>query len=207
MQRLGLNSNINSFKTWALDIIKLSLIWLFFSLPLVTIGASTVAAYAVTFKLIEKREVFIFKEFKKNFLENLKQGIPLGLIHLVVMYSFYLNLEFLTKFDVAPIVFFIAVIGIGFLSLLCLTFAFPLCARYHNTLLGILINSVTIAIKFFMKTFMLWLLLGMIILLFTSNILFMFLGILVVPGCVFLIVSKFSLKIFNLIEKETMKTL
>ena len=183
------------------DVLKLNFIWLVFSLPIVTIGASTVAAYTVTHKMVEDKEAKVIEAFVKSFRENWKQGIPLGLIHLIVFYSFYLNIEFLSQFDEVPVVFFIAVIVIEFLGMLFLTYSLPLCARYHNSILGTLKNSVTIAMKYFGTTFLLWIALGFLAFFFTYNSVLMFFGILVGPACMFLVVSGFSMKVFKAIEK------
>lgn len=183
------------------DLVKLNFIWLVFSLPIVTIGASTVAAYTVTLKMVSDEESHIFSTFWKGFKENWKQGVPLGLIHLVVLYSFYLNLEFFTKLEDASVVFLIAAIIIGFIGLLYLTYMFPLCARYHNSFWGILLNSANIAMKYFVTTLMLWVLLGLLIFLFLYNSTLLFIGFLIGPACLFLTVSGFAMKLFAEIEK------
>jgi uncharacterized membrane protein YesL len=39
--------------------IKLNFLWLLFSLPVVTIGASTAAAFTITLKMVDEREGYI----------------------------------------------------------------------------------------------------------------------------------------------------
>jgi len=184
------------------DLVKLNFIWLLFSIPVVTIGASTVAAYTVTLKMVSDEESpHIFGEFFKGFKENWKQGLPLGLIHLLVLYSFYLNLEFFTKLEDASVMFLIAAMVIGFIGLLYLTYTFPLCARYHNSFFGILKNSANIAMKYFFTTLILWLLLGLLMFLFLYNSTLLLIGLLIGPACMFLTVSGFAMKLFKEIEK------
>ena len=63
-------------------LLKLNFLWLLFSLPIVTIGASTAAAFSVTLKMVDEREGYIAKQFWTAFQGNLKQGIPTGLLNL-----------------------------------------------------------------------------------------------------------------------------
>lgn len=202
MRFFNIEGPVYQFMARLWDMVKLNFIWLVFSLPIVTIGASTVAAYTVTLKMVEEREGYIFKQFWEGFKANWKQGIPLGLIHLFILYSFYLNLEFFVKLENASTLFLIAAIVVAFLGLLYLTYSMPLCARYHNSLLGIIKNSATIAMRYFVTTLLLWTVLGILIFLLNYNYTLMFIGLLIGPACVFLTISGFSLHIFRKIEKE-----
>lgn len=205
MQLFSMEGKLYHYMERFWDLVKLNFIWIIFSLPIVTIGASTVAAYTVTLKMVENKEESVIRDFIKSFRENWKQGIPLGLIHLIVIYSFSLNLELLAKYEETPVLFFIVALSIGFLGLLCLTYSLPLSARYQNSFLGTLVNSVTIAMKFFMTTLLLWIVVGVIIYMFMTKVFLMILGIIVGPGLIFFIVSKFSMRIFKSIEKENIK--
>ena len=63
----------------------------FVCLPIVTIGASTVAAYSVALKMVDDQEGYIGKSFLKAFKENWKQGIILGFITMASIYLVYIN--------------------------------------------------------------------------------------------------------------------
>ena len=52
------------------NVLKLNFLWLIFSLPVVTIGCSTVAAYSVTLKMVEKRDAKVGQQFLQAFREN-----------------------------------------------------------------------------------------------------------------------------------------
>lgn len=45
------------------DFFLLNILWIIFSIPLFTMGASTAALYSVMFKLIQKNESYIAREF------------------------------------------------------------------------------------------------------------------------------------------------
>ena len=80
MKFFSTDSPLYRFLTRLWDMIKLNFLWLVFSLPVVTMGAATVAAYSVTLKMVDEREGYVGRQFIKAFKENWKQGIPLGLI-------------------------------------------------------------------------------------------------------------------------------
>ena len=46
--------------------IKLNFLWLICSLPIVTIGVSTIAAFTITLKMVEEKEGYIARAFLKR---------------------------------------------------------------------------------------------------------------------------------------------
>ena len=56
MKFFSTDSPLYRFLTRLWDMIKLNFLWLIFSLPVVTFGAATVAAYSVTLKMVDERE-------------------------------------------------------------------------------------------------------------------------------------------------------
>ncbi|UKI17362.1 MAG: YesL family protein [Ruminococcus sp.] len=67
--------------------------WLVFSLPIVTIGASTIAACSVTLHMAEDTEGHAAKDFLKAFKANIKQGIPMTFITLICVWAVYLDFQ------------------------------------------------------------------------------------------------------------------
>lgn len=198
----SLNSPLYRFAVRLWDIVKLNILWLVFSLPIVTIGASTVAAYSVTLKMVEDQEGDIGKQFIKGFKENIKQGMILGIITLVLAYLVYLNFEIFNKIEGSPMIALVAAIIIAFFGLAYMTYAYALCARYENTLIGTLQNASAISMRYFLRTFFLWVIIAVLIVLFMFNTTLMFIGFLIGPSSVFLTVSSFAMKAFKQIDKE-----
>ena len=69
----GLFNPENRFWVFMEKIMNLCVIgflWLLFSLPVITIGASTTALFSYTLKLTRNEEGYIFKSFWKSFREN-----------------------------------------------------------------------------------------------------------------------------------------
>ena len=67
------------------DCICLSAMWLLFSLPLITIGASTTAMYAAAYHVIRKKEGGLWRSFWEAFKDNFKRSTLIWLVVLVVM--------------------------------------------------------------------------------------------------------------------------
>lgn len=200
MKGFSVNSKLYRFIQRFYDILKLNLLWLLFSLPIITIGASTVAAYTVTLKMIEEEEGYIFTQFIKGFKENFKQGIPLGLLALAVPYFVYLNLEFFEKTPGNPIAFLFAAFFVGGFGLFYLTYAFPVCARYQNSFIKLLQNSAAIATQYMFRTLFLWVVIGLLTVLFLFNSTLLLFGLLIGPVSVMFTISGFALLCFKEIE-------
>lgn len=184
------------------DMVKLNFLWLLFSLPIVTFGAATVAAYSVTLKMVDEQEGYVGRQFIKAFKANLKQGIPLGLLALLCTYAVYLDFEMFEKLENNPMVFLIVGIVAIFIFGMAFIYAFPLSARYENTLIGTLKNSVKIATRYFVRTLFLVVILVVEVLLFVFNTTTLFFGILIGPACIMLTISGCVLRFFKEIEKE-----
>lgn len=202
MKLLSIEGKFYAFLDTFWNMIKLNLMWWLFSLPIITVGCSTVAAYSVTLKMVENREGSVTKQFVQAFKANWQQGIPMGLITLFVSYAVYLNLQLFNHAEDHPLIFLFGAIFLGAVGLTHFTYAFPLSARYHNALLRTFRNSAAIAVRYFGHTLLLWLLLLVLIALFLFNSTLLFFGFLIGPACLFLTVSGFAVKLFRSIEKE-----
>ena len=106
MKFFSVDGGLYKFMSRLWDMIKLNFLWMLFSLPIVTIGAATVAAYSVTLKMVDEAEGYVGRQFIKGFKENWKQGIPLGLLGLLALYVVYLDFELFNKVENNPIIFF-----------------------------------------------------------------------------------------------------
>ncbi|MBQ7954952.1 MAG: DUF624 domain-containing protein [Lachnospiraceae bacterium] len=184
------------------DMIKLNFLWMLFSLPIVTIGAATVAAYSVTLKMVDDTEGYVGRQFIKAFKENWKQGIPLGLLALVATYAVYLDFQLFNAVEGNPILFLIMGMIAVFVFTMAFIYAFPLSARYENTLIGTIKNSVNIATRYFMRTIALVIVLAVEIVIFWFNSTTLLFWLLIGPACLMLTVSGFAMYFFRQIEKE-----
>lgn len=130
------------------ELFVLNLVYLLFSLPLVTIGASTTALYAVSMKLVKNEEGPIFQSFLNEFKNNWKKSSQLWgliLVYLIILFSQYI---IVINYAAAISNFYMIVLFIEiFAGLLTSAFVFPLMARYENSLKGTIKNAFLIGIS------------------------------------------------------------
>lgn len=129
------------------DMILLQLIWVVFSLPLVTIGASTTAAYYAAMKKLEYEEGHIWSNFIRRFRSNFAQSTKLWLIMVAASVVLAGDLVFSQKaggvLGSGLMVFFTP---FAVLVLFTLIYLFPIQARFENTILQTLKNAFLMSI-------------------------------------------------------------
>ncbi|MDE6128865.1 MAG: DUF624 domain-containing protein [Lachnospiraceae bacterium] len=202
MKFFSVDGALYKFLTRLWDMIKLNFMWLLFSLPIVTVGAATVAAYTVTLKMVDEQEGYVARQFVRAFKENWRQGIPMGLLALFCSYAVYLDFELQRVTEGNSTMFLIFGIIAAFVFGMSFIYAFPLSARYENTLIGTLKNSVNIATRYFLRTLLLVAVLAVEVIIFIFNYTTLLIGALIGPACIMLTISGFALHFFKEIEKE-----
>ena len=184
------------------DLLKINLLWLICSLPIVTFGAATIAAYSVTLKMADETEGYVARQFLKAFRANIKNGVLLGILFLFCGYVVWLDFSLFNQFPDNPMILLIAGIIAAFIFLLAFLYAFPLQARYENTLVHTLKNSIDISIRYFLRTLSLILVIAVEIAIISWNSTTLFIGILIGPASIMLTVSGYAGYFFKQIEKE-----
>ncbi len=198
MKFFSTEGGLYKFITRFWDMVKLNFFWLLCSLPIVTIGVSTVAAYSVALKMLEDREGYVVRNFFKAFKENFRQGMAIGPITILFAVVLYIDFSF-AKQHVG-----FAVLGVfsAFMFIIALIYAYPLLARYENKLFQTIKNSMRIALRYFGRTLFLAVLLAVEVLVFRLTLVTLIIGLLIGPACMILTVSGFAMFFFREIEKE-----
>ncbi len=119
-------------KFW--NIVWISVLWLICSIPIVTIGPASCAAYYAMVKSVRKNEDTVTKDFFKSFKQNLLQGIVMTVIYLVISVGFTVATVFYYRgqgdFNLGMRWLFYILI----LVLLCtLAYAFAMLSRFGVT--------------------------------------------------------------------------
>lgn len=146
------DSKVVQILTLVFNLILLNLLWLITSLPIITIGASTTAMYAVTLKYAENSDDEVLKPFFKAFISNFKQStllwIPICILTVVLGIDAYYLISH-TDISIAPLLwipFFVLVVVLA----VVMAYAFPQIARFETTLRDVLRNA---ALMFFLHFF------------------------------------------------------
>lgn len=200
MKFFNVDGPLYRFMSSLWDVVKLNILWMLFSLPIVTIGASTVAVFSVTNKMAEDTEGYVGRQFVKAFKENWKQGIPMGLLFMFCAYVVYLDFELYRVTDSMATLVFGLIACVLFIT--AFIYSFALLARYENTVINTIKNSIRITIKFFPRTIALVLFLALEILIFMFNNITLCFAVLIGPVCIMYTISGFAMYAFRRIESE-----
>ena len=201
MKFFSVDSPLYRFLSRVLDILKLNFLWILGSLPVFTIGASTTAAMSVALKLADDEEGYIAKSYFEVYKANFKQGVPMGLIFLVAWYAVYLDFQLFGAVKNNPVILLIIGMVSVFLVIIAMIYSFSLLARYENTVVRTIQNSMDISRKYFGKTLILVILVAAEVLIFQYNSTMIFLGILFGPGFIIYTVAAVSKRVFLQIER------
>lgn len=132
------------------NLLYLSILWAVFSLPIITIGASTAALYYAAHHAVREEEGYIFPQFWKAMKSSFKQATITWLFFATAISVFYYNSLFLGAQASGGIV---AIIGQTFFLLLipflccCFIYAISYIARFHSPLKIVWKNAAILAIS------------------------------------------------------------
>ncbi len=201
MFKYNADSRLAAFMGRLADVFLLNLLWLAFSLPLLTIGASTVAAFSVCLKLADGQDAPVARSFLAAFKENLAQGSLLWLVSAAAIYALYIDWQLVLGPEDPPLLLIIASIVSTVLAFCALVYAFPISARYRNGLFMNLANSVRLCFRFPGKTSLLLLLLLFEAALFSWNETMLLFGIAIGPMILIYTVGATARRIFAEVER------
>ena len=68
-----------------MEVMYVSILWILFSIPIVTIGASSTALYYTVHKVVFNNEAYIFKTFVNSFKSNFKDSTVKWVLSVVVI--------------------------------------------------------------------------------------------------------------------------
>ena len=146
------------FGSMLCDLILIGLIWTIFSLPLITMGATTTALYYVCTKKNSGQDVYIFKSFWQSFKENFVKATMTSLILGGLALIIWMNLHILGQIDIGilniPVT--IALWFVLFQIILIATNAFCILARFETSISLALRYGLFIGYRNFFTTITNW---------------------------------------------------
>ena len=129
------------------DLILLNLLFIFSCIPIITIGAALSAIYQILFKIIDKKDPYIFKGYIKAFRENFKPATLIWILTVLAGAGIYLALFAINaksgqSLELLQIPIWILV----FIIVSVATYAFPLLSRYQCGIKQLIINAFVLSI-------------------------------------------------------------
>lgn len=199
----SVDSGLYKFMSRLWDMLKLNFMWVICSIPIVTMGAATTAAYTITLRMVDEEEGYICGPFWREFKANIKKGSIMGVILIIATYALYLDFQYfkaVEKYSFAFLAIFVLGVILTFTHFI---YAFPLQARYENSIINTMRNSFRISLKYFPKTIFLFIaLLIEYIIFYQLSWTLLFFGLLLGPACIILTISGFARQFFRNIERE-----
>lgn len=134
------------------DLAILNILWLLFSLPVLTMGNATAAAAAVCFRMIQDKSSGVVRPFWKSFKSNFKPATGLWLLMLAVIALLGFDLwYFLLVQNFLSGVLLSVICGVLLLLLLATlvitTYAICLTALFENTVRITLCNAALLSLR------------------------------------------------------------
>ncbi|MDE7322591.1 MAG: DUF624 domain-containing protein [Lachnospiraceae bacterium] len=143
-----LDSPLMNFLNKVADIMILNVMFMIFSIPVFTIGASFSAAYYMGFKMVKNEETYIVKGFWKAFRENFKQATAIWLIVLVILGVLMVDYRIIAYSGIEFAQWIqIAVVTVTVVLFMGLVFIFPLQARFVNPVKNTIKNAFLMALS------------------------------------------------------------
>ena len=128
------------------DLVGLNLLAILFCIPIVTIGASITAVYGCIFRIQEKREGYLTKDFWKLFKECFRSSTIIYLVGVAVVAMLYLDYQIFATDSRLDILQVLVVAG-GILVAEIFTYAFPMESYFENSLKATVKNALLLGIS------------------------------------------------------------
>ena len=128
------------------DLVGLNLLAILFCIPIITIGVSITAVYGCIFRIQEKREGYLTKDFWKLFKECFRSSTIIYLVGVAVVAMLYLDYQIFATDSRLDILQVLVVAG-GILVAEIFTYAFPMESYFENSLKATVKNALLLGIS------------------------------------------------------------
>ena len=158
------------------------------------------SAFSVTLAMVREEEGKIGADFFRAFKANLKQGIAMTFITLLCIWAVYLDLQLIGTEN--GVIFLVTAVIAIYVFTFSLLYAYPLIARYENTLLRTIRNSFRLSMKFFVRSLLLVVITALECAVFMWSSTTVIIGVIVGPVLVMYTISYVANGIFEKVEQD-----
>lgn len=148
------DSRLMQFLSKLADLMILNIVFIVFSVPVFTIGASWTALYYVALKMVRDEQSSIIAAFIKSFKENFRQATVLWLSVLFVGCLLFFDIYTVDSIGSGSVASVIRITALLLLMLLLmlLQYLFPMLSKFCCTTSGAVKNAALMAVGNFPKT-------------------------------------------------------
>jgi len=156
----SMNSTFSRFMNLLGDLITISFLWFLCSVPLITLGAASTAAYYTAAKCIRHKSGTVFASFFHSFKTNLKQSLGMTLLYALLLIILLLDCSFFYgKASAASLLglyffYFLILAALG-----CVTYACVWLSRFQMKTLHLFRMSFVLVFRHLKTTLLLLILL------------------------------------------------
>lgn len=131
------------------NIVILNFLYILFSIPIITIGASTTATYFVAMKIVANEEGYIFRTFIKSFKENFKISTIVWIMIMLVGGVLILDFHISNAIPNSSIsnIFKLILTMVSIIIIFNITYVFPIICKFDNSIKNTIINAILISIQ------------------------------------------------------------
>ncbi|MCI9124179.1 MAG: YesL family protein [Eubacterium sp.] len=151
-------SRISRFLTRIMELVLLNLVFLLTCVPIITIGASITALYAICLKMVRGEEGYVIRGYLKYFAANFRHGTVFFLAAL--FFYFLLYLVYTAAYVNGGALFSayrVITWAMGLIYSMYFLFAFSLSAAFENTIRKTAANAFRLMVSHFPMVFAGWL--------------------------------------------------
>jgi len=148
------------------DIIKLNMLFIIYSIPIVTIGPAFGAMTTITMSMVENKHIFIFSDFHEAFKANWKQSLICSFISCIAFILLNISLQFYFKLAQNNSMFYIVFFFCFFITVLfglAWLYIYPLLTTVCLSLKDIFKNAILLSITCIKNTLLGALIYGIIL--------------------------------------------
>lgn len=115
------------------QLILLSILWTVCCLPIITVGASTVALYYTIVRVLRRNQDSLFAAFFREFRNNFLQSLNINMVFLCYFGILaYFAIPRLSATQSGADIGFYALVGLAILGALPLSFVYPTISRFYH---------------------------------------------------------------------------
>lgn len=141
------NNPVMRFLSRIVDLAIVNIMTVIAMIPVVTAGPALAALNNVLIHLVRRDETYVWKMYRASFKQNMRQGIPMGLLFLAACVCIGVDLMLLRSIDSrASTALMIIITVIGVCIFVIGIYAFALLGRFENTVKGTLRNALALAL-------------------------------------------------------------
>lgn len=143
------DSLFGKFMNLLFDMLHVGLLWLLCSIPIITMGTATTAAYYTMAKCVRFKSGYVSREFWGAFRKNFRQTIGLNLLFLIIFMVLAADIRYVwNQNDRLGSSLFMGLVFIVFLMVGICIYLYPIVSRFYMKTLTLIKSSLIVMFKY-----------------------------------------------------------